>query len=145
LMILGVVATLAAMFFVGLLVNRFIQAPLESYSHRLFRAMCAAAGLNVVQAALAIWVVSAGIGAFYFKQFSPGWYGVLEVVFAMIGAFYAAKGLSLDEPFRDSSWWAIGACVYILQEGVSIITEAWKPGLSQGDSVSSPGDGVGAS
>jgi hypothetical protein len=98
----------------------------DFYIASLFKELCYIFGLNAVQAGIAMGVVLVGVSAFALKEQHPMWFGLLEVIFAAAGAFHVAIGMSPDEPLKNGGWWVLGGCMYIVQEGLSNISDADK-------------------
>jgi hypothetical protein len=110
---------LVNIFFVGSRLDIFIT----DADKRLFTRL----GPDGTRVYFAVLAVCIGYGAYSFKRFSPTLYGICEVLFATIGAFYASKGISPEALFSSTGWWALGGCAYIVQRGLNNIAEGMKP------------------
>jgi hypothetical protein len=74
---------------------------------------------------LAILVLILGFGAWVFKDASPGWYGLVEVVFAFVSALAVGRDMT-DKREYFAHGATLGGCIYIVSRGLGNIVIGMK-------------------
>lgn len=80
---------------------------------------------EIHRSALFVWLSLSLVGyaAHHFKQRSPGWYGVIEIVAGIVGGFVAVQRLPIEDP---GSWFALAASAYVMVRGAGNVDTGLK-------------------